>query len=184
MRKFPQAPFRLERRRGWLCVTALILRKAAQSLYGGKVTITADKAVVPREVIAPGLFDRLACRVMADGGQDRDTAERVVEQAIGFLVACARNPESHLAPSEAVDAGWHAFILHTREYAEFCSRIAGRFIHHRPAGAGEARDERQAIGVTIAAMRAAGLPVDPGMWVPRAECSQCYAGCADDPKGA
>jgi hypothetical protein len=30
----------------------------------------------------------------------------------------------------------------------------------------------------------AGLPVDPRLWVPRAECSQCYQGCADDPKGA
>lgn len=38
--------------------------------------------------------------------------------------------------------------------------------------------------VIIAAMRDAGLPVDPDLWVPRAQCSQCYQGCADDPKGA
>ena len=65
-----------------------------------------------------------------------------------------------------------------------CDRIAGRFIHHRPSDPGKAAAEQQAIGVTIAAMRDAGLPVDPGLWVPRAECSQCYQGCADDPKGA
>lgn len=76
-----------------------------------------------------------------------------------------------------------AFILHTADYAEFCDRIAGRFIHHRPNGPDEAAP-RQGIGVTIAAIRDAGLDVDPDLWVPRAECSQCYQGCADDPKGA
>jgi len=36
-------------------------------------------------------------------------------------------------PSQAVDALWHAFILDTRAYAEFCRRALGRFLHHRPA---------------------------------------------------
>jgi hypothetical protein len=99
-------------------------------------------------------------------------------------VACACYPDGHLSPSETVDTGWHAFILHTADYAEFCQRIAGRFIHHRPNGHRETASEQQAIGVSITAMREAGLPVDPSLWVPRAKCSQCYQGCADDPKGA
>ena len=37
---------------------------------------------------------------------------------------------------------------------------------------------QQAIGVAIAAMRDVGPPVDPDLWVPSAECSQCYQGCA------
>ena len=49
---------------------------------------------------------------------------------------------------------------------------------------GEAPRTPQEAGDTIAAMRAAGLHVDPGLWVPSAECSQCYQGCSDDPKGA
>jgi hypothetical protein len=137
-----------------------------------------------RELIAPCLFSKLTCRVMTVDGYDQSTAERIVEQALAFLVACARYPGGHLTPSETVDAGWHAFILHTADYAEFCQRVGGRFIHHRPSGPGEAASERQAIGVTIAAMREAGLPVAPDLWVPRAACSQCYQGCADDPKGA
>jgi anti-sigma regulatory factor (Ser/Thr protein kinase) len=156
---------------------------AAANVNLAHATITPDEAR-PRELITLGLFSKLTLRVMADEGHDRDTAERIVEQALAFLMACARYPDGHLSPSETVDAGWHAFVLHTADYAEFCDRIAGRFIHHRPNGPGEAASEQQAIGVTIAAMRAAGLPVDPGLWVPRAECSQCYQGCADDPKGA
>jgi hypothetical protein len=137
----------------------------------------------PRELITPGLFDKLTHRVMTDDGQERDTAERIVEQALAFLVACARYPDRHLSPSEVVDAGWHAFIICTADYAEFCDRVAGRFIHHRPNGPGDA-GSGQAIGVTVAAMRDAGLSVDPGLWVPRAGCSQCYQGCADDPRSA
>jgi hypothetical protein len=130
------------------------------------------------------LFDKLAVRVMTDENLDQDAAERIVGQTLAFLVACALSPEDHLSPSETVDAGWHAFLLHTRDYAEFCSRIAGRFIHHRPSERDAASGDQEAIGVTVAAMRAAGLPVDPSLWVPKAECSQCYQGCADDPKGA
>lgn len=141
-------------------------------------------SAVPRELIDPGLFGTLTKRVTAEAGVDQGTAEAIVEQALAFLVACARNPGDHLVPSELVDVGWHAFLLHTREYAEFCARVAGRFIHHRPADPGQAQPHLEAIGATIAAMRAAGLPVDPALWVPRAECSQCYQGCADDPRGA
>jgi hypothetical protein len=137
-----------------------------------------------RELISPALFDRLTFRVAADEDYDRDTAERIVEQALAFLVACGHYPDGHLSPSQTVDAGWHAFLLHTADYAEFCQRVAGRFIHHRPNGPDEAPSEQQAIGATIAAIRDVGLPVDSGLWVPKATCSQCYQGCADDPKGA
>jgi hypothetical protein len=141
-------------------------------------------ATIPRELIASGLFSKLTDRVAAVDGHDPDTAERIVEQALAFLVACARYPDGNLSPSEMVDTGWHAFILHTANYAEFCEQVAGRFIHHRPNGPGAAASEQQAVGVTIAAMRNLGLQVDPDLRVPRAECSQCYQGCADDPKGA
>ncbi len=33
---------------------------------------------------------------------------------------------------ETVDVAWHGFILHTRQYAEFCKRHFGTFIHHDP----------------------------------------------------
>ncbi|MEO0421850.1 MAG: hypothetical protein AAF184_05910 [Pseudomonadota bacterium] len=34
--------------------------------------------------------------------------------------------------SERADAIWHTHILHTRAYAEFCTEVVGRFIHHTP----------------------------------------------------
>ena len=38
-------------------------------------------------------------------------------------------------PSQVVDVAWHEFILFTKEYAEFCDRALGRFLHHTPAEA-------------------------------------------------
>jgi hypothetical protein len=34
---------------------------------------------------------------------------------------------------DILDYAWHEFILHTVDYAEFCRRYLGAFIHHRPA---------------------------------------------------
>jgi hypothetical protein len=121
-----------------------------------------------RELIDPDLFDRLSDRVMKDEGHDRDHAERVVDQALAFLKACADNPSLSLGPSTAVDAGWHAFLLHTREYASFCARVAGRFIHHAPADGDSSR--AGSLRRTITAVRATGYELDDRLWGLPAEC--------------
>jgi len=105
-------------------------------------------------------------------------------QALAFLAACAANPGAGLAPSPEVDKGWHAFILHTADYAEFCDRVVGRFIHHLPY---DPCQEENGAGVpaTVAAMRALGLTVDVALWGDAGECTsdchQCHAGCHDSP---
>jgi len=38
-------------------------------------------------------------------------------------------------PSQVVDVAWHAFILSTRTYEEFCQNAFGPFLHHMPAEA-------------------------------------------------
>lgn len=38
-------------------------------------------------------------------------------------------------PSQAVDIAWHEHILFTQEYAHFCRKALGRFLHHTPAEA-------------------------------------------------
>ncbi|WP_435650710.1 hypothetical protein [Kitasatospora purpeofusca] len=57
---------------------------------------------------------------------DRVLAERVMDQALAFLGACAANPDARLSPARLVDVGWHTFILHTAEYRSFCRSLAGR----------------------------------------------------------
>ncbi|HEX5200919.1 MAG TPA: hypothetical protein VFW27_13390 [Actinoplanes sp.] len=106
-------------------------------------------------------------------------ARRIVDQALAFLAACAVTTKP-IGPSELVDIGWHTFILHTIDYAEFCDRIAGRFIHHVP----DEPDDGAAgppLAASAAAVRAAGFRLDQPLWLSGAECSQCHAGCHDSP---
>jgi hypothetical protein len=144
----------------------------------------------PRCLIDPALFDRLTARITSEHGTTPEFSARVMEQALAYLRACAADPGAALAPSPSVDLGWHAFILHTREYAEFCHRVAGRFIHHVPeGGAGSPEASARPYATTTRAIRAAGLPVDDELWssTPPPRCSNgggpggpgggCHQGC-------
>src|SRR4051794_4701766 len=90
------------------------------------------RATDPADMIKSEMFDRLVTRIVEDERLERRNAERVMRQTLVFLKACADNPTTLLSPTKAVDVGWHTFVLHTADYAAFCDRIAGRFIHHNP----------------------------------------------------
>jgi hypothetical protein len=50
-----------------------------------------------------------------------------------WLICCAYRRRRPLAmPSRAVDYTWHAFILDTASYRDFCDRAYGRFLDHFP----------------------------------------------------
>lgn len=139
-----------------------------------------------RSLVSDELFERLTARVTRDEGYGPALAARVVEQALAFLRTCAVHRGEPLSPSRLVDAGWHAFILDTREYRRFCRRIAGRFIDHVPTGgvAADPGEPASALSRTAAAIRAAGYAVDDELWFSSAgggECTGCANGCHDDP---
>lgn len=50
-----------------------------------------------------------------------------------FRIAQSAGRQMVAMPSQAVDVAWHEFILFTRGYQRFCSRVIGRFLHHTPA---------------------------------------------------
>lgn len=97
-------------------------------------------------------------------GPDRTSiAERILDQALGFLAVVADSPGVSYSPSPLVDIGWHNFILYTREYAEWCTNAAGRFIHHTPFDEVGHEHAGQS-GHTVRALRDAGWPVDDELW--------------------
>jgi hypothetical protein len=58
-------------------------------------------------------------------------------------------------PSQQVDDVWHAFLLFTQEYAAFCRKTVGFFVHHVPTASG--RKLPDGAGVAEAYRRVFGL---------------------------
>ncbi|WP_185094936.1 hypothetical protein [Streptomyces sp. PanSC19] len=139
----------------------------------------------PRTFLPPKVWRALTADVIkAHPGTGRVLAERIVGQTVAFLIAGTRTEEP-LSPSEHVDQGWHAFLLRTQAYQEFCDRHAGRFIHHHPGvpDATETGGPEVARNRTLDAIRAAGFEVDQELWPQVVDCSQCHSGCTDSPVG-
>ncbi|MFD5796350.1 glycine-rich domain-containing protein [Streptomyces diastatochromogenes] len=152
------------------------------------MTVTLERPVSATDaltLVAPEVTDRLTHRITADHPEiTAETARRIVGQSAAFIAASGQQPGQSLAPSELVDYGWHAFILHTVDYAEFCQRVVGSFVHHVPTDEGEqlTGGPRATRERTLAAITAAGYTVDEDLWPTISnDCSQCHAGCSDSP---
>ncbi len=115
-------------RPGWLGTLFFIF--VASALLQAWVGSLRRMAI--RESLLPVLPKRkLRAQYPKLEARDADLVERGFRQ---FFMACARSRGRYVAmPSKAVDAYWHAFILDTRSYAEWCERTLGRFLHHVPA---------------------------------------------------
>lgn len=155
----------------------------------------ASITLANRELVSDDLWRRLVNRVLVkdaefekyfvnlDADLQRQWAERIVDQALGFLRLCA--DESDLAtysPAPLVDIGWHAFILYTSEYAGFCQRLAGRFIHHVPADDENLNETMADVLHTVAAMKRHGISVDEELW-PQIQSSGCSYPSSCGPSG-
>lgn len=110
------------------------------------------------------LWDRLVGRIVKDEDLTHSLAERIMDQALGFLILCAREPQTSYSPSPLVDIGWHTFILYTRAYADFCEKLAGRFLHHEPSDVPGVEYGGNGIARTVAALKRHAITVDEPLW--------------------
>jgi len=148
---------------------------------------TAQKrtATDARTLISTELRETLVDNMRAKFPQlTEEKAARGVGQMLAFLAACAYS-EKPLSPSPLVDDFWHAFLLHTKAYREFCEENFGRFLDHQPGyldpeehGGGKVLRAR-----TVDAITLAGYEIHLEFWpeLDLAECSQCHANCSDSP---
>jgi len=67
--------------------------------------------------------------------QPRDVIETGLRQWLRCCAPALRDGQIIGMPSHAVDEAWHGFILCTAQYAAFCQRTYGQFLHHHPDGA-------------------------------------------------
>jgi hypothetical protein len=127
-----------------------------------------------RHMIDAQLWERLVGRIVEDENLERSMSERIMDQTLGYLRLCAETTESW-SPSALVDIGWHTFILYTREYAAFCERVAGRFMHHSPLDGGD-NPMSETLERVVSAMRVHGISVDEGLWVSTKPQKCCSGG--------
>ncbi|MFE7340081.1 glycine-rich domain-containing protein [Streptomyces griseus] len=136
------------------------------------MTATNTEVRTGRSLVEPELFNSIAGFTVMHFGQDRAKAERATDQALAF-VATVATASVKMVPSDDVDAAFHAFILHTTAYREFCETYAGRFLEHnpRPGTGGRVLEEVQG---TAHAMKAAGFMVLDDLWTVDGEnAAQC-----------
>ncbi|MEV4670954.1 hypothetical protein AB0K34_04805 [Actinomadura sp. NPDC049382] len=129
----------------------------------------APAAADPRELVSPELFRTLAAYVAKHQEVTLAYAERMVSQMLVWMRAVADNPHVRLAMDETVDPAWHAFILHSEDYAAFCDRMFGRYLHHVPPGPGTSHTAAE-VHRTMPALEATGYPVDTEFWVGAKPC--------------
>jgi hypothetical protein len=133
-----------------------------------------------RDLIDAELWGRLVNRLVEEHqhkGYDVTLAERILDQALGFLRLISLGQEENYSPSPMVDDGWHMFILYTRDYAAFCQRLAGQYLHHEPSDRPGVDYGESAIANTVAAMKAAGIAVDEELW--GAHSGKCTIKCSN-----
>lgn len=143
--------------------------------------VTSAPSAIPAEV-----RHRLRLQLTTEHSITVIEADRIITDTISFLTVCATNPHRQFRPSRVVDLGWHQFILNTHDYADFCDRAAGRFIHHVPDEfiAPVRRATADVLSPTVEAIKAAGLPFHAELWlVGEGRCSQCHAGCTNCGQG-
>ncbi|MFD4412612.1 glycine-rich domain-containing protein [Streptomyces sp. NPDC058246] len=140
------------------------------------MTATMNEQKTGRAVAGEELFESLFHFVVIHNGQSPERAKRIADQAVAFLVTVATATVT-MVPSDDVDLGLHALILHTKEYAELCEKYAGRFLHHNPVLGGGARDPEK-VAASAHAMKAAGFTVFDDLWtVNGANLAQCDSDC-------
>ncbi|WP_405807804.1 hypothetical protein OG729_22240 [Streptomyces sp. NBC_00210] len=140
------------------------------------MTATTNDQKTGRTAAGEELCESLAHFVVIHNGETPERAERIADQAVAFLVVAA-TATVPMVPSDDVDLGLHALILHTREYAELCETHAGRFLHHNPKPGGGARDPKL-VAASAHAMKAAGFMVFDDLWTVNGEnLAQCDSDC-------
>lgn len=95
----------------------------------------------------------VVARIQHDLGVSCEKAESIFEDVKRFLFLSAQNQTKDMIPSPTIDEGWHAFILFTQDYREFCEKYFGTFIDHTAHRVGEPRCPRTDLIPTIDAMQ-------------------------------
>lgn len=97
---------------------------------------------------APFLIDKLLKDGIADNAEESQALFNEVKRYL-LLVRCHMDVEFAMY-SRRIDAAWHSFVLFTEEYAKFCEKFFGAFLHHQPSEAPRAKAALRRVAVDFA----------------------------------
>ncbi|MEU2763849.1 MULTISPECIES: hypothetical protein [unclassified Streptomyces] len=118
------------------------------------------------------MWDREIALLLRDNEMVRDMAERILGNAVMYLITSIERPDWHLGVGKLVDKGVHQIYLDTPVlFAFFAAYNGGEFKHHAPF----IQRRRDGIVLRTADMlRANGFTPDDELWfVDGANCSPC-----------
>ncbi|QXJ20776.1 hypothetical protein AGRA3207_001546 [Actinomadura graeca] len=149
---------------------ARLITARPDHLAAARTTFPAE-ARDPAELLSRETFDLLVEDLRRGHHVTRGYAERMLGQALVFLKAqaniararAAGRPWVRIVPTVPVDPAWHAFMLRSQPYADFCAEHAGAFLHHVPFQ-DEAVLSGDALEATIPELQKTGYMVDLEFW--------------------
>ncbi|MCA9361741.1 hypothetical protein KC906_00040 [Candidatus Kaiserbacteria bacterium] len=74
-------------------------------------------------------FDKAVELDLISGNVDREAIIFALKQ---YYAIAMLDPANGHAVSDVVDPLWHAHMLFSEEYAQFCSIVVGEYMHHTP----------------------------------------------------
>ncbi len=77
-------------------------------------------------------FTKIRGRLETEGIIPADQIDTAISEFRKFLIVIVESDGPVGMISPVVDEVWHAFILHTADYAEFSENVFGHFLHHAP----------------------------------------------------
>ncbi|CAD1794771.1 glycine-rich domain-containing protein [Xanthomonas arboricola pv. juglandis] len=97
-----------------------------------KVVFEDSSGLILRALSFP--IDNLVMKYANEVGISKKNASEHASEVIRYLALCALYPQKKFPMARTVDRFWHEFIVNTVDYVNFCKAVAGRYIHHKPAG--------------------------------------------------
>lgn len=110
----------------------------------------------------------VVARICKELGVTPEVATGIFEDVKRFLYLAGQNVTHDMIPTPTIDEGWHAFIMFTQDYREFCQEYFGAFVDHTAHRVNEPRCPREDLIPTIDTMHQifGGLPSENWNYTP------------------
>lgn len=117
---------------GWRPGFFMVGMAGAISFVALRAWETSQRRQFIRESRFPSVLFTKLCEAYPQ--LSRSDADLVLRGLRQFFLAHLRSDRKFVAmPSKLADEAWHAFILHTRAYEDWCNAAFGKLMHHTPA---------------------------------------------------